>query len=213
MHENTQTEDIYNTGLIPLNPGEIRLSRKSKAAKVISDVFSPPVMGGGGVILTAAEMALPHIWLWASLLLFLTVGVPTAYVFWLVRKGKVSDFHNPIRRQRVKPMIVITAMGLCASGILLTLHLPAIYLGSMLIGLGQVIIQSLITLKWKISGHAIAVSSFCVLCGIFLGAFAWFTFLLVPIVIWSRLRLRRHTLMQTAAGTLLGLTMLLVFLF
>ena len=206
------TIDLYNTKTVPLSEIEIRHSRLSKAAKVISDVLSPPVLGAACIVVAAAEIAMPGAWLWVTLFLALTVGIPTAYVLLLVRKGKVSDFHIPIRKQRIRPMILMVSMALVSFGILLTLNPPTIFVGLVLIGLGQLILLFLITLKWKISGHALAASSFCSICTVIVGASGWLTFLLVPVIVWSRLRLRRHTFMQTAAGTILGLTMILLVL-
>ncbi len=204
--------ELYNTKTVPLSEIEIKRSRLSKTAKVISDVFSPPVLGAACIVVAAIEVAMPGAWLWVVSFLALTVGIPTGYVLLLVRKGKVSDFHIPIRRQRIRPMILMVGMALLSFGLLLTLHPPTIFLGLVLIGLGQLLLLFLITLKWKISGHALAASSFCSLCTVVVGASAWLTFLLVPVVVWSRLRLRRHTFMQTAAGTALGLSMILLVL-
>jgi membrane-associated phospholipid phosphatase len=130
-------------------------------------------------------------------------------VVYLVRRHRVTDFHIPIRSQRIRPMLFMVGMSILMVIAMLILHPPLLVIwitaGSVL----QLLAIFLITLKWKISGHAAAISTLSVLMVLFFGSAALTAFLLVPIVVWARLRLRRHTPLQTVAGTALGLSLLL----
>ncbi len=107
-------------------------------------------------------------------------------------------------------MLVTTLVSLF---LLIGLHTPRFVMILSLAAFGQLIIIFVITLKWKISGHAAAVSTFSALCWLFYGSLAGFVFILIPIVIWARLRLQRHTPLQTLAGTVLGLLTLVAIIF
>lgn len=58
--------------------------------------------------------------------------------------------------------------------------------------------------KFQASGHACGVSGPLVLFLFFLGYRFWYTFLLLPVVFWARLKIERHTMMELVAGALVG---------
>jgi membrane-associated phospholipid phosphatase len=62
----------------------------------------------------------------------------------------------------------------------------------------------LVTLRWKISGHAAAITGFAVLSWLLASPIVAPATLCVPLVIWARLQLRRHTFFQTLAGAAVG---------
>ena len=72
-----------------------------------------------------------------------------------------------------------------------------------------IFITGLVTLKWKISFHAVGYASFC-FTFIELFGQAWLvTLVLLPVIFWSRLQLKRHTFAQLVAGTLLSLVIII----
>lgn len=200
------THDIAEVVCLPQN-------RSEKIAKWVSDYFSPPVMAAATLLMVAIFAGTSVIWGSISVFLLVGIGLPTLYVFWLVKKKKVSDFHIPIRSQRIRPMVFMLVTTVVSLFLLIGLHTPRFVMILSLAAFGQLIIIFVITLKWKISGHAAAVSTFSALCWLFYGSLAGFAFILIPIVIWARLRLKRHTPLQTLAGTVLGLLTLVAIIF
>ncbi len=67
----------------------------------------------------------------------------------------------------------------------------------------QVVVILFVTLRWKISVHTAAAAGGATLIWTLLGTALPFL-LVVPLIAWSRVRLRHHTLPQTLAGALLG---------
>jgi membrane-associated phospholipid phosphatase len=191
----------------------ISQNRSEKIARWVSDYFSPPVMAAATLLMVAIFAGTSVIWGSIGVFLLVGIGFPTLYVFWLVKKKKVSDFHIPIRSQRIRPMVFMLVTTVISLFLLIGLHTPRFVMILSLAAFGQLIIIFVITLKWKISGHAAAVSTFSALCWLFYGSLAGFVFILIPIVIWARLRLKRHTPMQTLAGTVLGLLTLVAIIF
>jgi len=72
------------------------------------------------------------------------------------------------------------------------------------IALIQILLVFLITLRWKISGHCTSAAGLSFLAIALYGEPMIPLTLIIPVVAWSRIRLGRHTLYQTIAGTFLG---------
>ena len=72
-------------------------------------------------------------------------------------------------------------------------------------------ILSLVTLFWKISFHGAAISAAATTTMMMAGSYAWPVVLLVPLVGWARIRLKRHTLRQVIYGSLVGALIALIF--
>lgn len=177
-----------------------------KMAKIISDVLSPPVITLLGTILFAFYLGTSQALLWTGLYLVIVLFIPVGYIIYLVKKGKVTDFHLRVREERFKPLLVI--IGCSIVGWTMVLLSPAPYQLKAVSGIGvlQILVIFLITTKWKISGHSSAISSFTLMVYGLFGAttITLPVFLAVPLVAWARVRIKRHTLMQTIAGTVMG---------
>jgi membrane-associated phospholipid phosphatase len=125
------------------------------------------------------------------------------YLIWLRHRGLVTDLDVQVRKQRMRPMIF---MLVCGGVTWLALALGAapaqmVFLAGV-IWLQMIVIFG-ITLCWKISVHCATAAGVATMVWVLLGT-PLPLLVGVPIVAWSRVRLRRHTLMQTIAGSLLG---------
>lgn len=182
-----------------------------RLARLITDVLCPPVLAVFAFLLAARSDGSRDAYLWALLSLLLPVGIPCLYVFWLVAQGKVTDFHLNVREQRYRPL----AVALFSSGAAILLlwlgHAPRLLLLLMLTALIQALIFTLITLRWKISGHTAGMANLAILGGSLVGWMPLWV-LGVPMVAWARVYLRRHTIWQTVAGSLLGAAIMLLAL-
>jgi hypothetical protein len=185
-------------------PDEMVKCWDERMARWISDVLCPPVVAALSIVTVAAYLATPAAWKWAALFLALAVAAPTLYVIWLLYRGEVTDFHLRVREQRIRPMIVIVTTTSGAWLMLIVRHAPSLLVDVATAGMAITLILLLVTLRWKISGHTTAISSFVVLCCLLIGPAAAPMILSVPLVTWARVRLRRHTLAQTIAGAALG---------
>ena len=175
-----------------------------RLARRVSDILSPPVVAVTGLLLVARAVATPAAWGWVSFYLALVVLTPTLYVIWLLRRGEVTDFHLRVREQRIKPLLVILAAMIVAWLALLVGAAPRLLLALAGAGTVQALIIFLVTLRWKISGHAAAIAGLAVLSWLLASPVAAPAALSVPLVIWARLQLRRHTFLQTLAGATVG---------
>lgn len=203
--QNNPTRSIRRSvGILTAAEGLARPHWADHIANILSQVASPPVLTLLMAGLCAARLHEVDAWRWAALQAALTVALPIAFLVWLLTRGMVSDLDVRRREERTRPMLA--ALGGAAAS-LVVLRLGAA--PQLLLGIGfaifvQLLLVFFITLRWKISVHTTAAASFTVLMCSMAGAAAIPLAGLIPLVAWARIRLRRHTLAQTIAGTLWG---------
>lgn len=187
-----------------------------RLARGVSDVLSPPLIAVIGIFLVATLIDSPSSWWWVGYYLTLTVLFPLAYLVWKVHRGEISDFHIRLREQRIRPLALTLACSITALGSLWVGHAPRVLQIFASLGVLQIGFILLVTLRWKISGHAAAIGSLAIFLWGMYGASAAPALLAIPLVAWARVRLYRHTLAQTLAGLLVGIvftsTMFYLFL-
>lgn len=178
-----------------------------KAARIFSDVVSPPVLFAVlGLAIGLKEM--PN-WLgfaWAAFYGLLVSLAPILLVLYLLRVGYIKELHMSHTSERHLPyatavvMAVVAAIGLGLGGGPVLLRWLAWLNAINLTALG------LINLRYLISIHANAVMATFWLTGLL---FNWWAalILVLPLLVgvcFVRLYLKRHTLAQILAGLLLG---------
>lgn len=197
----------------PLSSPFIPAAWDKTLARWISQLGSPPLLAAAGLILCGQVINTWAAWEWIGFYILLAVGLPAGYVLWLVRRGQVTDFDLRLREQRLRPLVV-TLLSAAAAWLVLyggsAPHLLRVLAGA---GWAQIALLLAITLRWKISAHCASAAGFVVWAWALFGVTAAPLTLVVPLIAWSRLRLGRHDLPQTVAGSLLGSTVLAAVLF
>jgi membrane-associated phospholipid phosphatase len=173
----------------------------TRLARLLSQIGSPPVLLVGMMVL-ATSVAVDKMWPDTAVYLTFILILPIAYIVYLVQQGKATDFDVSVRRQRVVPMFVSLAGS--AAGLL---YFVLVFAPKLLIILAAAnllitFVIAITTIFWKISIHSATSAAGAVLVWALLGTPIFF--LVLPLIIWSRVRLRRHTLPQTIVGALLG---------
>jgi len=173
-------------------------------ANAISQVASPPIVAATAMAITASTLPGPSAWMWAGTYVSLAILIPLLYLVCLVQQGIVTDLDVQLREQRMRPLIFTMVCNGLAWGVLVLGAAPAqlvLLAGALWV---QTVLIFVITLRWKISVHCAAAASLGTLVWSLIGT-PWPLLIGVPIVAWSRVLLRRHTLAQTVAGALLGI--------
>lgn len=178
-----------------------------KIARIVSNIGSPPMVGLFAVFVSF--YAAPNIQQasWGLLYILIAILIPVIYVINLVRQAKVTDFHLSARQERIGPFVVTLGAGLAGwltmvmANVFPTLQLVAA------INVVQTTLLLLITTQWKISIHSTAITGLAVLSLYIIGSTAFPFLLSIPLIGWSRLYLKRHTIAQVMAGTFLGATL------
>jgi membrane-associated phospholipid phosphatase len=170
----------------------------------ISQIGSPPVMGLLSFILTIIQLSTPHVWVWAILHPLFAMISPLAFLMWQVRRGHVTDMDVHFRQQR-KWSLLVTIAGFVLSWITMQIGgAPPALLMMAGMGIVQWLAIYLITLRWKISVHSASISGVTLFMVWSFGTTVAPLALIIPLVAWSRVKLRRHTPAQVVAGILLG---------
>lgn len=187
--------------------------RTAGAANLVSTVFSPALVVFYAVILCSYSLDHSSKFLWTSLFLLLFVLAPTAYIFYLMGQGKVTDFHISVREERIRPLSIIFVYSVFSlvlygfvggPGALVTLGYSSLVLTGLWI---------LVSLYWKISGHCAAIGALGAM--VFAYPHETLVFVVPPLALlvgWSRVRLGCHSLAQTLAGLVLGTAVFWFFL-
>ena len=176
-----------------------------QVAAYVSNIFSPPLVVIYGILISAYYMDTTSSWLWAILFIMLFVLPPTLYVVSLLNKGQIKDFHMNIRNERVKPLLVMITNTLVGLGIFYALGTPKFFIVFTLCCLISILLMFFVTLSWKLSGHGIAAGALCVILISTMHEAAIPLTVIVPLIAWSRVKLNRHTVLQTISGVILGI--------
>lgn len=175
----------------------------SRWARLISNMFSPPLMIMAGICLIAGVLG-PAAWQWAVGYLLIALVLPISFVAWQLKRGRLTSLEMHLRSERVQPYFVTLGCSLAAWLWLRLGMAPALLTVLAGVGVVQVALMLAVTLFWKISAHSASISGLVALALSLFGSVALPLLVLVPLVGWARVHLRRHSLMQVIAGSLLG---------
>jgi hypothetical protein len=126
------------------------------------------------------------------------------YVLFMRRRSRVGDFWISGRAERLTPALFLLVAFVALLAALVLLDAPQdLSLLTLSMGLASAAVAG-ITLLWKASAHC-TVAGHAAAAGLLLLGLLGFAFLLVlPLVVWSRVTDKAHTLSQTLAGAAVG---------
>lgn len=194
---------------------------KLKIAKTISTITNPPIICIPLFFIICLVLSFENgmfnfnkfIVLELISLIFASILPMAIIVYWAKKLNTDKDISN--RQDRFTPLVVgIVSYFICFL-VSLALGLSDFLTGLLLcysINTGVVL---LITAKWKISVHTTGLSGPVGALILLLGPIGALFGILYPILIWSRVTLKKHTLAQAIAGGVQGffLTVLEMYLF
>ncbi len=192
--------------LIYSEPAAEQISGRATAvARAVSDLMSPAALAVPCISLCVWVSEAAGTYWYGMAYFLLAIPLPLAYVIWLLKSGRVSDFHLPNRRDRRVPFALTIACALAAVALLPWFGAPRDFMAPMVTALLQTLVLFLVTLVWQISIHTSVTTGLVTFAVLALGSEAALLALLVPLVAWARLHLERHNMAQVVAGSLLGL--------
>lgn len=171
----------------------------------ISRAGSPPSLALLGCLLVTLHQDAPRRWLWFGLYLGPALLLPMLFLLWQLKQGQITDVDIYFRHQR-RESLLVTILGVALSWLALYWSgAPPSMLLLASMGVVQWIGILLVTLRWKISIHATTAAAVAVFLLAEFQSVAWPAALLVPLIAWSRVKLRRHTPAQVLAGITAGI--------
>lgn len=184
-------------------------------ARLVSDIFSPPVLWGALAFPIAFQAAASpsQALMWALIYIALVIFVPMTYIVLMVKRGKISDIHMGVRGQRIKPFLVSLAGTTIAWWTLRALGAPSVVAQLALSGMIQIAVLAAITLVWQVSMHAMSTASAVVGAVWAYGGVALLVMVpLLLLVAAARLNLHKHTVAQLVVGAAIGLVVPIVII-
>ncbi len=170
----------------------------------ISQVGSPPVWGLFALALVATTLTFANDWPWLGLYLLLNILTPLSFLVWQLRRGSITDLDIQLREQR-RNTLLVTIGGFAFTWLVMLFGgaPPAL---TLLAGAGmlQWIIIFAITMRWKVSIHSTSATGVAILILRIFGLSAVPLVISIPLIAWSRVKLRHHTPAQTIVGVILG---------
>ncbi|GAB7180605.1 phosphatase PAP2 family protein [Kitasatospora sp. Ki12] len=141
---------------------------------------------------------------WAAFAALFAAVVPTLFIRRGMRKGTVEDRHVGHRQRRLTVLPFIMGSVLLSFAVMIRLDAPADLTALVLAMFASLIPILVITVWWKVSVHTAVTAGAVVCLAVALGPLWLLLSLLVPLVGWSRVVLRDHTVAQTVVGTVVG---------
>jgi membrane-associated phospholipid phosphatase len=203
------------------------------AANFLSYFLNPLVLPPVGFALILWHFGAPvaEIVLITGVALVFFCLVPLAYVVRMIRRGEAKTLEVRDQHSRLKPFLVgITsyAIGMVTMATVGTTAVAFLVSLALLYPINTALIV-LINLRWKISVHMTSLAGFVSIL-LFVAMTVWRTLppetelvltvvtgapllVLLPLLMWARLRVKAHTLGQVVAGTVFGLVVPVVELF
>lgn len=177
---------------------------KRKLAKFISATMNAPLIA----LLTFTPLILSQKPSNSFLLVLITAAfgaiLPLSSTYYLVRKGIIPDIYASDRSTRTEPFLWAMASYLLGVTALLYVEAPFVVTALMACYFVNAIIMLFITLRWKISIHAVGVMGPVTALVFELGAkMVPFILLIIPVA-WARVELKAHNKKQVAAGAILS---------
>jgi len=147
---------------------------------------------------------------WSLVSIAISIVPVFSVIIYLVRKQRLESPFINVRKQRTKIYLVA---GVCAgigSIIFPYIGAPLTLRAAFVAGLSAVVVFMCVNLLWKISLHTAFVTASVTVLIILYGSIAAVTVMLVPLIAWSRIELKHHSLAQVIAGALLAALIVVV---
>ena len=182
------------------------IETRRRIANLISNILNPFLVSLVLILLLSfgATSSILDALRWSLILIALSILPVYLAIIYLVRSGRLDSVFTNVRRQRLK--IYLLAGGWAAVGcvVLLYLKAPPRLMAASVAGLSTVVIFMCINLWWKISLHTAFIAASVTLLVILYGWVAVVAIVMIPLMFWARMELKRHSLAQVVAGALLS---------
>lgn len=166
-----------------------------KLAEFIEKIFFPSnVIIIAGIILLIHTIESPFI---LNNLMVFTVSISVYKISTFFTKRKIKSETKKFSIAAFAALTVFSSLAyfLPLSGVLLFGVFTLFFLN---------IVHHVVRDFWKISSHMMTYTAICVFLTVIDFRFS-FSFVLLPLVAWSRLKLKRHTVLQVIVGFIVGL--------
>jgi len=186
--------------------------RPQELARALTNILNPFVIFTALFALVAFAEAGAYRGVLYLAVEFTAAAAVAGYVLFMRRRSRVGNFWISTRAERLTPALFLLAAFVALLTALVLLDAPQnLSLLTLSMGLASAAVAG-ITLLWKASAHC-SVAGHAVAAGLLiLGPLGLVFLLVLPLVLWSRVTLKAHTLSQTLTGAAVGAGFAVLFL-
>ena len=184
----------------------MRSTMRRRIAELTSAVLNPFIVSLTAILLLSFEStaSVPDALKWSGVMAAVSVLPVLLLVIYRARSGRLDGVLNATRRQRTGIYLLSIVCAAVGYAILLHWHAPALLQAAFVGGLSGAVLFMVINLVWKISLHAGFVGALAATLAILYGWVAAAATVLVLLTAWSRVELKQHSVLEAAAGAVLG---------
>lgn len=177
---------------------------KHKLASIISTLTTAPLIAIFVFLLINYHLLRGNEFIIVTAISILFAAIIPSIIALIWIKDQRIEIDMPRKEDRFYPLLWIILTYIIGVTVLFIISAPPITTVLMLCYFTNTLAVLIISLFWKISIHAIGVAGPVVALIYVFGYVGLISIILVPLVIWSRTYLRRHTIYQAIAGASLG---------
>jgi membrane-associated phospholipid phosphatase len=181
-------------------------------ARLLTDVLNPFAIFTVlffAVALTESQVSRALLYTGAELL---AASAVASYVLLMRRRARVGDFWISARAERLAPALFLLTAFVVLLGALWLLGAPEdLSLLTLSMGLASATV-ALLTLFFKASAHCTVAGHAATAGLLLLGPLGIVSLVVLPLVIWSRVALGAHTVLEALAGAAVGAVFAALFL-
>ena len=191
---------------MPYEGGSAPSTALQRAATGASGVLNPLLVAAGVLVYLICRSGNESENQGTLLAVSLAFGVilPIAYIGLLVLRGDVRGFFIPVRERRLRPMLVGIASYSLGFGLLRAVSAPRELETLMLCYAVNGLLVTVLTLRWKVSLHAVGAWGPLAALVFLFGPGALFLVPLPVAVSWARVALGVHSTAEVLAGGVMG---------
>lgn len=175
-----------------------------KAAELISNLTHPPLLSIPTFLsINYYFLNFEEFLLISATSIFFSALLPIMTIVIWSKKENI-DFDMPEKENRNVPLIIGILIYFIGFLALMALNAPLLTSALMFCYFSNALIVYIINKYWKISVHSMGVAGPTTALVFAFGPAGFILGLILPLVMWSRVYLKRHTVTQVIAGAVLG---------
>ncbi len=185
---------------------------RERIASLTSNILNPFLVGLVLILLLSfksTSSALDAV-KWSLISVAASILPVFGVIVYLVRSQKLESTFINVRKQRTKIYLLASVCAGVGYVILYYLEAPKELITTFVAGLSAVVVFMCVNFLWKISLHTALITASVTVLIILYGSIAVVAVVLVPLIGWSRIELKHHSLTQVVAGALLAAIIVVV---
>lgn len=183
-----------------------------KTAQIISILLHPFVLFDVGILFFVGEnfnWNLEKLVMWGALILIVNVLLIT-FIKWGMRTRRFSNFDVSRRKQRFLLYQVVIFLSLLFYLFGRAVGVSNTILQFAILFLIFVLVLEFVNIKVKASVHLASMTIISIAAAAYYGGLLVILPILIPILAWSRVYMKRHTIKEVSVGFLVGLLILTI---